>query len=86
MLTVRALIPFAIDPAQEAVNVLRRDRGELAAAELPHDAGAIPFAVSLFGLGEQASVAGERGGLGSLLEFEVLEPDVDCVLEASLAL
>lgn len=78
--------PFAIDPAQEAMDVRRRDRGELAAAELPHDARAIPFAVSRLGLGEQAPVAGERGGLGSLLEFEVLEPNVDGVLEAGLAL
>jgi hypothetical protein len=78
--------PFAIDPAQEAMDVFRRDRGELAAAELPHDAGAIPLAVSRLGLCEQAPVAGERGGLGSLLEFEVLEPNVDGVLEASLAL
>ena len=64
----------------------RRDRGELAAAELPHDPRAIPFASPLLGLGEQAPVAGERGGLGPLLEFEVLEPDVDGVLEARLAL
>jgi hypothetical protein len=54
-------------------------------AELPHDAGAIAFAVSRLGLGEQAPVAGESGGLGSLLEFEVLEPDVDGVLEACVS-
>jgi hypothetical protein len=45
---------------------------------------AILFAVSRLGLGEQAPISGERGGLGSLLEFEVLEPDVDGILEASI--
>lgn len=74
--------PFAIDLAQEAMDVLRRNRGELAAAELPHDPRAVPFVTSLLGPGEQASVAGESGGLGPLLEFEVFEPEVDGVLEA----
>jgi hypothetical protein len=32
-----------------------------------------------------APVAGEGGRLGPLLEFEVLEPDVDGVLEARLS-
>jgi len=67
------------------MDVRRRDRGELGAAELPHDARAIPFAVSLLGLGEQAPVAGEGGGLGPLLEFQVFEPEVDGVLEARFA-
>lgn len=74
--------PFAIDLAQEAMDILRCDRCQLAAAELPHDARPVSFVASLLGSGEQAPVAGKGGGLGPLLEFQMLEPNLDRVLEA----
>lgn len=77
---------FAIDLPQEALDVLRRDRGELAAPELPHDPGSTRCSLSrVLGPGEQVPVTGERGRLGSLLEFQVLEPDVGGVLEAGIS-
>lgn len=74
-----------VDAGEEALDVLGRDRAELAAGEFPHDPR--PSLASLSGTrrGEEVSVTRQGRGLGRLLEFKVCEPGLDGILEARLA-
>lgn len=76
---------LAVERGQEGTNVLGRDRGELATAERTHDPRSSLLAATCLWRGEHRPVAIEGGGLGPLLELEVLQPDLDRVLEARLA-
>ncbi len=76
---------FAVQHGQEAADVLRRDRAELAPAELAHDPRPALLLPARPGPGKHRSMPVERGGLCTLLELQVLHPELDRVLEARLA-
>jgi hypothetical protein len=71
---------LAVERGQEGANVLGGDRGELAPGERPHDPRSALLAATCFWSGEHRPVAIEGGGLGPLLELEVLQPDLGRVL------
>jgi hypothetical protein len=75
---------LAVHPGQESANVLGRYRAQLVPRERAHDPrSSLPGTICLWP-GEHGPVAVEGGGLGSLLELQVLQPDLDRILEARL--
>jgi hypothetical protein len=75
---------LAVHSGQEGANVLGRYSAQLVPSERAHDpCSALLGAIRLWP-GEHGFVAVEGGGLGSLLELQVLQPDLDRILEARL--
>ncbi len=75
---------LAVHPGQEGANVLGRYCAQLVPRERAHDPRSSLLGTICLWPGEHGPVAVEGGGLGSLLELQVLQPDLNRVLEARL--